>query len=130
MKLYDVYDPGCPSRTALRLIGDRWTALVVGVLAEQPRHFGELRRRVPGISQKMLTQTLRSLQRDGLVSRTALATSPVRVEYALTPLGVSLVEPLVALRDWAESHIPEILAARQAVVGGEDGGRADRISAS
>ncbi len=116
MKLYDVYHPGCPSRTALRLIGDRWTALVIGVLAERPRHFGDLRRRVPGVSQKMLTQTLRSLQRDGLVSRTELATSPVRVEYALTPLGVSLVEPLAALRDWAERHIPEVLAARQAVV--------------
>lgn len=122
MKLYDVYDPGCPSRTALRLIGDRWTALVVGVLAERTRHFGELRRRVPGISQKMLTQTLRSLQRDGLVSRTELATTPVKVEYALTPLGISLVQPLAALRDWAESHIPEILAARQAVSVREDAG--------
>ena len=122
MKLYDVYDPDCPSRTALRLIGDRWTALVVGVLAERPRHFGELRRRVPGISQKMLTQTLRSLQRDGLVSRTELATTPVKVEYALTPLGISLVQPLAALRDWAERHIPEILAARQAVSVREDAG--------
>jgi DNA-binding HxlR family transcriptional regulator len=113
VKLYDVYDPNCPSRTALRLIGDRWTALIVGVLAEQPRHFGELRRRVPTISQKMLTQTLRSLQRDGLISRSELATSPVRVEYALTPLGASLIEPLASLRDWAEDHVDEILAARR-----------------
>ena len=111
LKLYDVYDPDCPSRTALRLIGDRWTALMVGVLAEQPSHFGELRR-VPTISQKMLTQTLRSLERDGLVSRSELATSPVRVEYALTPLGSSLIEPLAALRDWAEDHVGEVLAAR------------------
>lgn len=114
MKLYDVYDARCPSRTALRLIGDRWTALVVGVLAERPHHFGDLLRRIPGISKKMLTQTLRSLERDGLVSRTELPTSPVRVEYSLTSLGTSLVGPLAALRDWAEDNIEDVLAARSA----------------
>jgi DNA-binding HxlR family transcriptional regulator len=110
--LYDVYDASCPSRTALNRIGDRWTALIVGVLAERPHRFGELRRRVDGISQKMLTQTLRSLERDGLVSRSAFATVPVTVEYALTPLGETLVPVLAAIRDWAEDHIADVLAAR------------------
>ena len=110
--LYTVYDARCPSRTALNRIGDRWTALIVGVLAERPHRFGELRRRVDGISQKMLTQTLRSLERDGLVSRTAFATVPVTVEYALTELGATLVPVLAAIRDWAEDHVAEVLVAR------------------
>lgn len=111
--LFDVYDSNCPSRTALHRIGDRWTPLVVGVLAERPHRFGALRRRIDGISQKMLTQTLRSLERDGLVSRTAFATVPVTVEYALTPLGKTLVPVLAAVRDWAEENIGGVLAARR-----------------
>jgi DNA-binding HxlR family transcriptional regulator len=111
--LYNVYDAQCPSRTALHRIGDRWTALVVGVLAERPHRFGELRRRIDGVSQKMLTQTLRSLEHDGLVSRRAEATVPVTVEYSLTPLGETLVPVLAAVRDWAEQHVPEILATRR-----------------
>jgi len=111
--LYDVYDASCPSRTALNRIGDRWTALVIGVLAERPHRFGELRRRVDGVSQKMLTQTLRSLEQDGLVTRTAFATVPVTVEYALTPLGKTLIPVLGAIRDWAEDHIGEMLVARK-----------------
>jgi DNA-binding HxlR family transcriptional regulator len=110
--LYSVYDASCPSRTALHRIGDRWTALVVGVLAERPHRFGELRRRIDGVSQKMLTQTLRSLERDGLVSRRVEATVPVTVEYSLTPLGETLVPVLAAVRDWAEQHVPEVLAVR------------------
>jgi DNA-binding HxlR family transcriptional regulator len=110
--LYTVYDARCPSRTALNRIGDRWTALIVGVLAERPHRFGELRRGVDGISQKMLTQTLRSLERDGLVSRTVFPTVPVTVEYALTDLGETLVPVLAAIRDWAEDHIAEVLVAR------------------
>jgi DNA-binding HxlR family transcriptional regulator len=111
--VFDVYDASCPSRTALHRIGDRWTALVVGVLSERPHRFGELRRRIEGVSQKMLTQTLRSLERDGLVSRKAFATVPVTVEYALTPLGETLVPALAAVRDWAERHIAEIVEARE-----------------
>jgi DNA-binding HxlR family transcriptional regulator len=111
--LFDVYDASCPSRTALHRIGDRWTALIVGILAERPHRFGELRRRIGGISQKMLTQTLRSLERDGLVSREAFATVPVTVEYALTPLGETLVPVLAGVRDWAEAHVAEVVAARE-----------------
>jgi DNA-binding HxlR family transcriptional regulator len=112
--LYSVYDANCPSRTALHRIGDRWTALVVGVLAERPHRFGELRRRVDGVSQKMLTQTLRSLERDGLVTRSVFPTVPVTVEYALTPLGETLIPVLAAIRDWAEEHVEAVLAARRA----------------
>ena len=111
-RLYDVYDARCPSRTALDRIGDKWTALIIGILAERPHRFGELRRRIDGISQKMLTQTLRSLERDGLVHRDAVATVPVTVTYSLTPTGATLIEPLAAVRDWAEAHIEIILTAR------------------
>jgi DNA-binding HxlR family transcriptional regulator len=110
--LYDVYDAHCPTRQALDRIADKWSALIIGLLAERPHRFGELRRMIGGISQKMLTQTLRSLEFDGLVSRRAIATVPVTVEYSLTPLGETLVAPLASIRDWAEGHIEEVLAAR------------------
>jgi DNA-binding HxlR family transcriptional regulator len=109
---YDVYDAHCPTRQALDRIADKWSALIIGLLAERPHRFGELRRKIGGISQKMLTQTLRSLEADGLVSRRAFATVPVTVEYSLTPLGETLVAPLASIRDWAEGHIEEVLAAR------------------
>lgn len=109
---YDVYSAACPTRQALDRIADKWTALIIGLLAERPYRFGELRRRIDGISQKMLTQTLRSLEHDGLVHRRAEATVPVTVEYSLTPLGITLVAPLAAVRDWAEAHIGEVLDAR------------------
>jgi DNA-binding HxlR family transcriptional regulator len=110
---WNVYAAGCPTRQALDRIADKWTALVVGLLAEGPHRFGELRRAVDGISQKMLTQTLRSLERDGLVDRRAYPTVPVTVEYSLTPLGLTLTEPLAAIRAWAEEHIEAVLAARE-----------------
>lgn len=111
--LYNVYDKSCPSRVVLTLISERWTALVVGVLAERPHRFGELRRRVDGISQKMLTQTLRTLEAAGVLTRTAFPTVPVTVEYALTDLGSSLVPVLEAIRVWAEAHVDEISQARE-----------------
>jgi DNA-binding HxlR family transcriptional regulator len=109
---YNVYAAACPTRQALDRIADKWTALIVGLLAERPHRFGELRRRIDGISQKMLTQTLRSLERDGLVDRRVYATVPVTVEYSLTPVGETLTAPLAAIRDWAEQHIEHVLAAR------------------
>ena len=111
MRLYDVYDSQCPSRTVLDRIGDKWTALVVGLLANRPHRFGELQRKVDGVSQKMLTRTLRSLERDGLVNRRAFPTVPVTVEYSLTPVGETLIEPLAALREWTEAHVGSILVA-------------------
>jgi len=111
---FNVYAAACPSRQALDRIADRWTSLIIGQLAERPHRFGELRRAINGISQKMLTQTLRGLERDGLVSRRVLPTTPVTVEYALTPLGETLIAPMAAIHAWAEAHVPEMLAARRA----------------
>jgi len=110
----DVYASNCPTRQVLDRIGDKWTALIIGVLEEGPQRFSELRRGIGGISQKMLTQTLRSLERDGLVTRTVYAEVPPRVEYALTPLGETLSTPLAAIRLWAEANIAEVAAAQAA----------------
>ncbi len=108
----DAYDPGCPTRVVLDRVGDKWTVLVIGALADGPQRFTTLRQSVGGVTAKVLTQTLRAIERDGLVTRTVHAEVPPRVEYALTPLGHSLLEPVDALRRWAEEHLPEILAAR------------------
>ena len=102
----------CPIRDVLDRIGDKWSTLLVMTLAERPHRFGELRRAVPDISQRMLTQTLRELQRDGLISRTVHPTTPPSVEYKLTPLGQSLLEPLSHLVNWANAHHAEIRTAR------------------
>ena len=109
---YNVYDAKCPTRQALDRIADKWTALIVGLLEQRVHRFGELKRAVDGISHKVLTQTLRSLEADGLVARRVLQTKPVTVEYSLTPLGRTLAAPLAAIRDWAEQHIVAVQASR------------------
>jgi len=109
----DPYADRCPSREVLDRIGDRWTVLVLMSLADGPRRFTELARQIEGISQKMLTQTLRGLERDGLVKRTVYPVVPVRVEYELTPLGRTLQGPIAALEQWAVTHIDDVLAARE-----------------
>lgn len=108
----DPYRAGCPSRRVLDRIGDRWTVLVVGALGVQTLRFSELRRQIQGISQKMLTQTLRGLERDGLVVRTAYLEVPTRVEYHLTDAGSSLLAPLRALEQWSIDHFAGVSAAR------------------
>jgi len=113
----NVYAMDCPTRQVLDLIADRWTALVIGLLDGEPKRFSELQRGIGGISQKMLSQTLRQLERNGLVTRTVYAEVPPRVEYALTPLGKTLCPALTAIRDWAETHIDEIIAAQAAYEG-------------
>lgn len=116
----DLFDPECPTRRLLDRIGTKWTSMVVKVLAEAGPHevrFAELRRRVPGVSQKMLSVTLRSLVRDGLAARRVEPTVPPQVHYRLTELGRSLEVPLAALRDWAEHHMPEIDRANAAEPG-------------
>jgi DNA-binding HxlR family transcriptional regulator len=110
---WDPYDPSCPTRQLLDVIGDRWTVLIVGALEGRTRRFSELRAIVRGISPKVLTQSLRALERDGIVRREIFAEVPPRVEYSLTDLGRELVEPIVALRAWAETHMERILAARE-----------------
>jgi DNA-binding HxlR family transcriptional regulator len=111
---WNVYDPRCPSRTVLDLIGGRWTVLVIGSLAEGPQRFGALQRQAGGISAKVLTQVLRALVRDGLATRTLYPEIPPRTEYRLTELGQALIEPLAALRGWAEGNIEAILESRSA----------------
>lgn len=108
----DPFNAGCPSRRVLDLIGDRWTVLIVGALGEGRLRFSELKRTVGGISQKMLTQTLRELERDGLVERTVYPEVPVRVEYALTDAGQSLLGPLQALSTWAIDHFGDVRDAQ------------------
>ena len=118
---YTVYDKNCPSRYVLALISDKWTALVVGSLEAGPRRFSELRREIDGISQKMLTQTLRDLEKNGIVHRTIYAEVPPRVEYRLTSLGKSLMQPLATIRSWSEAHIAEIQSARMTYESKNDG---------
>lgn len=98
----------------LARVGDKWTVLVVGSLSRGPLRYNEIRRRVEGISQRMLTLTLKGLEQDGLVSRTMFPTIPPRVDYELTELGRTLIEPLTAIYEWAMKHRPAILAARAA----------------
>jgi DNA-binding HxlR family transcriptional regulator len=110
-----IYSGVCPARDLLDRIADKWTALIIGTLStrSEPVRFGELRRAVQGISQKMLTQTLRELERDGLVVRTIYAEIPPRVEYALTPLGRTLDEPLGALSVWVERSMAQVRKAQE-----------------
>ncbi|MFC0107489.1 winged helix-turn-helix transcriptional regulator [Kibdelosporangium aridum] len=103
----------CPSRKSLARIANKWTAMIVTVLAGKQLRFTDIRTALDGISGKVLTETLRDLERDGLVERQAYAEVPPRVEYRLTPLGRTLYDPLRALVDWAELHVPEVLAARE-----------------
>lgn len=102
----------CPVRDVLDRVGDKWSTLLIFVLAERKHRFGELRRALTDISQRMLTQTLRELQEDGLVIRTVLPTTPPSTEYELTELGRSLVEPLTHLLRWAEANHKAIKEAR------------------
>jgi DNA-binding HxlR family transcriptional regulator len=110
---FDVMTATCPSRTSLARIANKWTAMVVIALSAGRMRFRDLRTAVDGISAKVLTETLRDLERDGIVTRHVFAEVPPRVEYELTALGRTLQAPLQALGHWAEEHIAEVLAARE-----------------
>jgi DNA-binding HxlR family transcriptional regulator len=105
---YDVFVADCPARSTLEVIADTWSVVVVYALRDGPRRYSDLRDRVGGISKKMLTQTLRKLERRGIVERRSLATVPKGVEYRLTDLGRSLLEPVSVLARWAEEHAEEL----------------------
>ncbi|WP_431970017.1 winged helix-turn-helix transcriptional regulator [Nocardia sp. bgisy134] len=112
----DVYSAKCPTRQVLDHIAGKWTVLVIDALLQQgAMRYTDLSRRIGGVSQKMLTQTLRSLESDGFLTRTVHPTIPPRVEYELTDLGRSLAEPVTALRQWAERNINDIERARRMV---------------
>lgn len=104
MSKLDVFLADCPARTTLGLVADTWSVVVVFGLGRGPQRYSDLRERIGGISKKMLTQTLRKLERNNLVERRALATAPAGVEYRLTGLGESLLEPVSLLARWAEDH--------------------------
>jgi DNA-binding HxlR family transcriptional regulator len=125
---FDVLAAACPTRQVINRIGDRWSLLVLSALGNGTLRFQELRRAVGGVSQKMLTQTLRALERDGLVQRDVYASVPPRVDYSLTPLGQSLSDSITAIRNWAYAHMDRIEAARAEfdAQGGDAYGR-DRI---
>ena len=105
-------DSQCPSRLVLDRIADKWTALIIQILSKGTLRYAALQREIGGISQKMLTQTLRSLERDGLVRRTVHPVVPPKVEYSLTRLGRTLIEPLHSLCRWSEKHLHELQANR------------------
>jgi len=124
---WNVYNQDCPTRLALDRIADKWTVLIVGQLASGTQRFGELRRDINGISPKVLTQKLRELERNGIITRKIYASVPPKVEYRLTPLGQTLIGLLDAIRLWAESNIESMLEAqvffdRMSPEGNEAGG--------
>jgi DNA-binding HxlR family transcriptional regulator len=109
---YNAYVAECPSRQVLDALSDKWLTLTLTALAGGAQRYSELARTIAGVSQKMLTQTLRTLERDGLVTRTITPAVPVRVDYQLTALGRTLLPVVRAIKDWSETHIAEIHAAR------------------
>jgi len=109
----NVFSAQCPTRQALDLIADKWTTLLIYLLSRGKQRYGDLHRQVGGISQKMLTQTLRKLERDGLVTRHVYPEVPPRTEYELTKLGHTLIGPLGALCEWAGTHLAELEQARK-----------------
>lgn len=113
MNDWNVYNKNCPTRLVLNRIADKWTVLIVGSLSHGTKRFGELKREITGISQKMLTQTLKGLVRDGLINRKVYPTVPPKVEYSLTPLGETLIMLLSDIRDWLENNIEKVLKAQK-----------------
>ncbi len=105
---------GCRAREVLDRVGDKWSLYVIHLLGGGTKRFRDLRRMIEGISQRMLTVTLRGLERDGLISRTVHPTVPPRVDYALTPMGRTLLDTVCRLVEWADAHLPDIDAARAA----------------
>ncbi|MEU9244173.1 helix-turn-helix domain-containing protein [Streptomyces sp. NPDC048385] len=110
---YDAYLAECPARQLLDRISNKWVSLIVNALSAGPQRYSDLSRRLVSVSQKMLTQTLRNLERDGLVERTVTPSVPVRVDYALTPLGEGLIPVMRAIKSWAEENMDEVVAARE-----------------
>ncbi|WNM35358.1 helix-turn-helix domain-containing protein [Streptomyces sp. Li-HN-5-11] len=110
---YDAFIRACPTNELLGRLSDKWVSLVVAALSRGPMRYSDLSRKIAGVSPKMLTQTLRVLERDGILTRTVTPSVPVRVDYELTGLGSSLAQLLTAVKAWAETHIEEVHEARE-----------------
>ena len=109
----NAYAANCPTRQILDRVGDKWAVLILLLVRDEPMRFNALRRAIEGISLKMLSQVLKSLERDGLIRCRVIATVPVTVEYSITPLGATLSKAVDALRDWAENNLKEVLSAQR-----------------
>ena len=109
----DVFTQNCPTQQILDIIADKWSVIVLYCLAYRPRRYSEIHRKIEGISQKVLTQTLRKLEQNGLVKRTVLSEMPPSVEYSMSPLGSSLVEPLLAIASWSRHNFPQVMRSRE-----------------
>ncbi|WNI24583.1 helix-turn-helix domain-containing protein [Streptomyces sp. ITFR-16] len=114
---YDAYLAECPARHLLDRISNKWVSLIINALSDGPQRYSDLARTLVSVSQKMLTQTLRTLERDGLLTRTVTPSVPVRVDYTLTPLGETLIPVMRTIKAWAEDNMDEVLAARGAYDG-------------
>src|ERR1700730_10337936 len=113
MKAANAYSADCPTRQILDRVGDKWAVLILLLVRNEPMRFNELRRAIEGISQKMLSQVLKSLERHGVIIPRSIATVPMTVEYSITPLGATLAGAVDPLRDWAERNLKEVLAAQR-----------------
>ena len=112
LRIPNVYEENCPTRMVLDHIADKWAALILWKLTDRPIRFNQLRRDIEGISQKVLSQSLKQLERDGLINRQAFATVPVTVEYSVTPLGHTLAEKMAGISLWAQDNIDQVLTAQ------------------
>ncbi|EEH70066.1 transcriptional regulator [Acinetobacter haemolyticus] len=110
---YNIYQQHCPARLFFEKIADKWVLLIINVLAKESQHFNLLKKNIEGISPKVLSQKLKMLERDGFIERQVQNTSPIRVEYSLTALGLEVAEMAFQLKDWAESNIEQIISAQQ-----------------
>lgn len=111
----ELFTLNCPTQQVLDIVAHKWIVIVLYCLAYGPKRYGEIQRRIDGISQKVLTQSLRKLEANGLVERRVLPGIPISVEYSLSELGSSLIEPLMAIADWSRAHFSEVLAARERI---------------
>ena len=110
---YNIYQQHCPARLFFEKIADKWVLLIINVLAREIQHFNLLKKSIQGISPKVLSQKLKMLERDGFIERQVQNTSPIRVDYSLTPLGLEVAKMAYQLKDWAESNIEQVIYAQQ-----------------
>ncbi|MDH0030712.1 MULTISPECIES: helix-turn-helix domain-containing protein [unclassified Acinetobacter] len=110
---YDIYQQHCPARLFFEKIADKWVLLIINILSQETQHFNLLKKNIQGISPKVLSQKLKMLERDGFIERQVQNTSPIRVDYSLTLLGIEVAKMAYQLKDWAESNIEQVISAQQ-----------------